>query len=86
MASGGYPLEYEKGKEITGLDEVPATAVVFHAGTAKRDEKIVTNGGRVLGVTALGDTLDDAIQNAYAAAASIRFEGMHFRKDIGHAF
>ena len=86
LASGGYPLEYEKGKEITGLDEVPATAVVFHAGTAKRDEKIVTNGGRVLGVTALGDTLDDAIQNAYAAAASIRFEGMHFRKDIGHAF
>lgn len=86
LASGGYPLEYEKGKEITGLDEVPATAVVFHAGTAKKDGKIVTNGGRVLGVTALGDTLDDAIQNAYAAAAPIHFEKMHFRKDIGHAF
>ncbi len=86
LASGGYPLEYEKGKEITGLDDVPASAFVFHAGTAEKDGKIVTNGGRVLGVTALGDTLDDAIQNAYAAAAPIHFENMHFRKDIGHAF
>lgn len=86
LASGGYPLEYEKGKEITGLDNVPASAFVFHAGTAEKEGKIVTNGGRVLGVTALGDTLEDAIQNAYAAAAPIHFENMHFRKDIGHAF
>lgn len=86
LASGGYPLEYEKGKEITGLNNVPASAFVFHAGTAEKEGKIVTNGGRVLGVTALGDTLEDAIQNAYAAAAPIHFENMHFRKDIGHAF
>lgn len=86
LASGGYPLEYEKGKEITGLNNVPASAFVFHAGTAEKEGKIVTNGGRVLGVTALGDTLENAIQNAYAAAAPIHFENMHFRKDIGHAF
>ncbi len=86
LASGGYPLEYEKGKEITGLNNVPASAFVFHAGTAEKEGKIVTNGGRVLGVTALGDTLEDAIQNAYAAATPIHFENMHFRKDIGHAF
>ncbi len=85
LASGGYPMAYEKGKVITGLDAVE-DAVVFHAGTAARDGAVVTNGGRVLGVTALGETLENAIQNAYAAAKSIHFEGMHFRNDIGHAF
>ena len=85
LASGGYPLAYEKGKVITGLDQV-RDAVVFHAGTAEKDGTIVTNGGRVLGVTALGADLDTAIQNAYRAAKPIHFDQMHFRTDIGHAF
>ena len=85
LASGGYPLAYEKGKVITGLDQVQ-NAVVFHAGTAKKDNQIVTNGGRVLGVTALGTSLDEAIENAYHAAKPIHFDQMHFRTDIGHAF
>lgn len=85
LASGGYPVAYEKGKVITGLDAVE-DAVVFHAGTAAKDGAVVTNGGRVLGVTALGETLENAIQNAYAVAKPIHFEGMHFRNDIGHAF
>ena len=85
LASGGYPVAYEKGKAITGLDEVK-DAVVLHAGTALQDGQIVTNGGRVLGVTALGKTLDEAIQNAYKAAKPVHFDQMHFRTDIGHAF
>ncbi len=85
LASGGYPAQYEKGKVIEGLDQVE-NAVVFHAGTAAKDDNVVTNGGRVLGVTALGSDLEDAIQNAYVAAGPIHFDQMHFRKDIGHAF
>ena len=85
LASGGYPLSYEKGKVIEGLDQV-ADAVVFHAGTAEKDGRIVTNGGRVLGVTALGEDLEAAIRNAYQAAQPIHFDLMHFRTDIGHAF
>ena len=85
LASGGYPLAYEKGKVIDGLDQVQ-DAVVFHAGTADKNGAIVTNGGRVLGVTALGADLDAAIQNAYRAAKPIHFDQMHFRTDIGHAF
>ena len=85
LASGGYPLAYEKGKAITGLENVQ-DAVVFHAGTAEKDGQIVTNGGRVLGVTALGADLDTAIRNAYDAAKPIHFDQMHFRTDIGHAF
>ena len=85
LASGGYPLSYEKGKVIEGLDQV-ADAVVFHAGTAEMDGRIVTNGGRVLGVTALGEDLEAAIRNAYQAAQPIHFDQMHFRTDIGHAF
>lgn len=84
LASGGYPGSYQKGYPISGLEEAGKTAVVFHAGTArKEDGTIVTNGGRVLGVTATGATLDEAIDGAYAAAAHISFAGMQFRKDIG---
>ena len=86
LASGGYPLEYKKGYPITGLDEAGRSAVVFHAGTAQKDGQTVTNGGRVLGVTALGNTLEQAIENAYAAAKPISFQDMHFRTDIGRAF
>ena len=86
LASGGYPLDYKKGFPISGLEEAGKSAVVFHAGTAEKDGQIITNGGRVLGVTALGGTLEQAIANAYAAAKPISFTGMHFRTDIGRAF
>jgi len=85
MASGGYPGSYEKGKEITGLDECKAMedVVVFHAGTAVQDGKLVTNGGRVLGITALGDGIEAARARAYEAVAKIKFEGAQYRTDIG---
>ena len=82
LASGGYPGSYPKGLPITGLDQVE-NAVVYHAGTARKDGQIVTNGGRVLGVTATAPTLDGAIDAAYAAAKPIHFDNMHFRTDIG---
>ncbi|MBS5145575.1 MAG: phosphoribosylamine--glycine ligase [Butyricicoccus pullicaecorum] len=82
MASGGYPKAYEKGKVITGLDTV-TDAFVFHAGTKKQGDTIVTSGGRVLGVTATAPTLDEAIQKAYADVHKIQFENVHFRTDIG---
>lgn len=83
-ASGGYPGTYEKGKVITGLDEVKKmpNVVVFHAGTAFSDGQIVTSGGRVLGVTALGVNIKQARDRAYEALQKIHFEGMHYRKDI----
>lgn len=84
MASGGYPVEYKKGYEITGIkDAEDFGAVVFHAGTAIKDGKIVTNGGRVLGVTAVCENLDKAIAKSYEAVAKINFENVHYRKDIG---
>ncbi len=86
LASGGYPGPIEKGKEITGLAEAAASSpdvVVFHAGTSLKDDKVVTSGGRVLGVTALGATLEEARAKAYAAADLIRFEGKQLRRDIG---
>ena len=82
LASGGYPGSYRTGLPIEGLDKV-RDALVFHAGTKAEDGRILTAGGRVLGVTALGDTLDAAIANAYRAVEDIRFEGMHYRRDIG---
>ncbi len=85
MASGGYPGSYQKGFAIEGLDEAESAddVVVFHAGTAIRDSRIVTAGGRVLGVTALGADIPSAIERAYDAVRKIRFEGAHYRKDIG---
>ncbi len=83
LASGGYPVAYEKGKEISGLDQV-TDAVVFHAGTRLQDGKYYTNGGRVLGVTAVAPTLREAVDKAYAQAKPISFEKMHFRTDIGY--
>ena len=84
MASAGYPGTYEKGKIITGLDRVGEGAIVFHAGTSFRDGAYLTNGGRVLNVTALGTTLKEARDKAYAAAERISFDGAFYRKDIGH--
>ena len=84
LASGGYPEKYESGKLISGLEDAEAAgATVYHAGTKKTDAGYVTAGGRVLGVTALGDTLADAVHSAYAAAEKIHFEGAHMRRDIG---
>lgn len=84
MASAGYPGDYETGKEVFGLEAPPREEVqVFHAGTVAKDGKTLTSGGRVLGVTALGATLEAAISNAYEAVAKITWEGMHFRRDIG---
>ena len=84
IASGGYPGNYEKGKRIHGLDDVAALpdVKVFHAGTTLKDGQIVTNGGRVLGVTAWAPTLAAARDKAYAAVDKLCFEGMHFRRDI----
>jgi len=85
MASGGYPGSYQKGYEITGLDAAARQrdAVVFHAGTTVKDNKCITNGGRVLGVSALGDTLKHAKDNAYSALANIHFQDVCYRSDIG---
>ena len=85
IASGGYPGSYEKGKEITGLDRAgkQKDVIVYHAGTKREDKKIYTNGGRVLGVTALGDDITQAIDKAYKAIELISFDSMYYRKDIG---
>ncbi|MDD6213240.1 MAG: phosphoribosylamine--glycine ligase [Clostridiales bacterium] len=87
LASGGYPVSYEKGFEITGLENFRDKDgyVVFHAGSKLTDGKIVTNGGRVLGVTALGDDLKKARANAYEAVKLVNFQGMYYRSDIGKA-
>ncbi|HEY4687739.1 MAG TPA: phosphoribosylamine--glycine ligase [Anaerolineae bacterium] len=84
LASEGYPGKYPGGREVRGLNSIDGNAVVFHAGTRMADGKVVTAGGRVLGVTGWGSTLGDALATAYSAAERIAFEGMHYRKDIGH--
>jgi phosphoribosylamine--glycine ligase len=85
LASGGYPGDYQKGLPITGIEEVEKLdgIIVFHAGTAVKDGRLVTAGGRVLNVTATGPTLDEALAKAYSAVKMIHFEGMHYRTDIG---
>ena len=84
MASGGYPASSEKGVPIYGLDDIaPEEAIVFHSGTAVKDDQVVTNGGRVLGVTAKDATIKGAIDKAYAAVEKITFDHMQFRRDIG---
>ncbi|MGD9211894.1 MAG: phosphoribosylamine--glycine ligase, partial [Desulfobacteraceae bacterium] len=85
MASGGYPQKYKKGLPISGLDKVKQMedVVVFHAGTGMKDNQVVTTGGRVLGVTALGETIEKAIAKAYQAVEKISWPEVHYRKDIG---
>lgn len=85
MASKGYPASYPKGLEITGLNQSGQVdgAVVYHAGTTLKDGKFYTNGGRVLGVTALGKDLDEALKKAYEGVDKIYFDGAHYRHDIG---
>ena len=85
MAAGGYPEKYEKGRVITGLDKAGRMkdVMVFHSGTALKDGKTVTAGGRVLGVTALGDTIEQAVSRAYEAVDEIGWDGAFYRRDIG---
>lgn len=84
-AAAGYPGNYEKGKEISGLDKAAKIKdiVVFHAGTKSESNKVLTCGGRILGVTGLGNTIKEAIDKTYMAVKEINFEGMHYRSDIG---
>jgi len=84
MSSGGYPGSYEKGFEITGIAQAEALGdvKVFHAGTAMRGDKLVNSGGRVLGVTAMGDCIADAQKLAYDAVSKIHWDGCYCRKDI----
>jgi phosphoribosylamine--glycine ligase len=85
MASGGYPTSYENGFEITGLDENGQTkdAIVYHAGTKIKDGKFTNNGGRVLGVTCTGLTLQSALDKSYNAVKKINWKDVHYRKYIG---
>lgn len=85
LASGGYPGSYQKGKQISGIEEVNQMedVILFHAGTRLTRDGLVTSGGRVIGVTGIGDTLKQAIEKAYSAAEGIRFENAYYRKDIG---
>ncbi len=84
LAAAGYPLNPRKGDAISGLPADSLEAMVFHAGTTEQDGKVLTSGGRVLCVTALGDSVRQAQQKAYAAVAGVQFDGMQYRKDIGY--
>ena len=87
-ASGGYPGDFERGKPISGLDEASATdgVVIFHAGTTRDAQgRLVTSGGRVLGVTARGASVEAARAKAYEAIASLHFDGLHYRRDIAQS-
>ncbi len=84
LAAGGYPGDYQKGQVIEGLDKVDPDCKVFHAGTALKDGKVVTSGGRVLCVTASGKDIESARASAYNAAKTIRWDGVQYRGDIGH--
>ena len=82
LVSGGYPEAYEKGKLISGLETIK-NSIVFHAGTKINDNSIVTNGGRVIAVTSLADSMPEALNQSYKTIGSIHFEKMNYRKDIG---
>jgi phosphoribosylamine--glycine ligase len=82
LVSGGYPEKYEKAKVINGLDDVK-DSIVFHAGTAVKEGKVISNGGRVLSVTSFGKDFKEALKQSYQSIEKISFEKMKFRKDIG---
>ncbi|MEW6608204.1 MAG: phosphoribosylamine--glycine ligase [bacterium] len=84
LASAGYPGAYKKGLEISGLDKVEKDIMIFHAGTIQKDNKILTSGGRVLGITAYGNDIKQAKEKAYLACDKINFDGIYYRKDIGY--
>lgn len=83
LVSGGYPESYEKGKSISGLENVTEDSIVFHAGTTLNNEVVETSGGRVMAVTSLGDSIEEALEKSYGNIAKISFEKMNYRKDIG---
>jgi len=83
MVSGGYPEGYKKGIAMSGFDEV-GKSIVFHAGTANQDGQTVTAGGRVVSLTAMGDSIESAREKAYADVQRIKFEGAYYRRDIGN--
>jgi len=83
MASDGYPLDYEKGKEITGIEDVSKDALIFHAGTKTEEDKIYSDGGRVLSVVGAGDSLQESIKNTYTEVKKIDFDNKYYRSDIG---
>ena len=82
VVSGGYPEDYEKNKVITGLENV-TESIVFHAGTALKNNEVVSNGGRVLAFTSYAESFEDALQISYKSIEKVSFEGMYYRKDIG---
>jgi len=82
LVSGGYPEAYEKGKEITGLENVE-NSIMFHAGANNKNGQIVTSGGRVMAVTSFGADFKSALETSYKSIEAIKFEGMNYRKDIG---
>ncbi len=82
LVSGGYPGDYQKGKEITGIEETNGS-IIFHAGTKPDGDKILTDGGRVLAITTLGETIGEALAVSYKNAALINFEGKNYRHDLG---
>ena len=82
LVSGGYPEAYEKNKEIQGLENIKES-IIFHAGTASLDDKVVTNGGRVIAVTSFGNTIEEALEKTYTSIDKIHFDQMNYRKDIG---
>ena len=84
LASGGYPDKYEKGKIIEGLESLDSDILVFHAGTKSENDFLVTNGGRVLNIVAMADDFFSLTENLYKNVDRIRFEGLHYRKDIGY--
>ncbi len=87
--SGGYPGSYEKGLPITGLDQLPSgpgDSLVFHSGTREKDNAIVTNGGRVLCITSIADTVYEAVDKSRDVLEKVHYEGIYYRRDIGYEF
>ena len=82
LVSGGYPSSYEKGKAISGLEEVE-NSIVFHAGTREEENRVITNGGRVMAITSFGRTIEEALSKSFDNAEKVKFEGKYYRKDIG---
>ena len=82
LVSGGYPESYEKGKVISGLEKVE-NSILFHAGTRKEDDKILTNGGRVMTITSFGRSIEEALSKSFDNAEKVTFDGKYYRKDIG---